>query len=195
MKKILFLMFACFLSSCACVLSQIPPQKIYATPTSCSAPLPDYWVLFGTKVIVSDNCEIASKTQVPASGFMLTPTNKTTTVTLRVTDGSGNYRQTVFTVNLLDTIKPVFTIDPTLLTYQIEQINTIYDYGDILVKGLTENMDNTFPFDSFPGSREKWTFNEYNKKTLVIASKNELTGVRSRFISFADSLTIFTKTK
>jgi hypothetical protein len=124
-------------------LSQIPPQRIYAGAT-CTAPIPNYL----TKITASDNCEVASFTQTPAAGTLLTPTNKTATIVVKATDASGNFRQLTFIVTLLDTIKPVLTIDPSLLVLNYKQINDIYNFGDKLVWYAEQQFDSTFPYDS-----------------------------------------------
>lgn len=184
MKSLIFIL-AVILISCnpECLLSQVPPQKIYAG-SSCTAALPDYRL----KISATDNCEIASMTQVPAPGFALTPTNKTATVTVKATDASGNFRQVVFTVTLLDTVKPVFTIDPSLLSYQVEQLKNIYDFGDNIVGQLEKNMNQSFPFDQYPGLREKLADSAFYKQMLVITSFRKSDGNRARLISFADSV-------
>lgn len=188
MKKLLIIFAVLFTSCSQCLLSQIPPQKIYAG-SSCQAPLPDYRL----KITASDNCEIASFTQTPAPGYLLTPTNKVTTVIVKATDASGNYKQLSFTVSLLDTIKPVLTIDPSLLTYQTEQINNIYDYGDRLLKYTADNLVNQSWLSNYPGLKEKLSDSSYYKKDLVVLSYNTKTGDRGRFITFADSVAYFYK--
>jgi|WetSurMetagenome_2_1015567.scaffolds.fasta_scaffold00103_61 hypothetical protein len=189
MKKLLFLLISVFLlSGCTCVLSQVVPQKIYATATSCSAPLPDYW----TKITASDNCEIANKTQTPAAGYMLTPTNKVTTVIMKATDASGNFKQVSFTVTLLDTIKPKLTIDPSLLAYQVEQINDIYTFADNLVLQKYYNLMQQSWIDSIPGLRLKLN-EDQNRKLLVVTSELKPDGSRYRYVLPADSVGLFYK--
>jgi uncharacterized protein YceK len=184
MKKLLFIL-SILLSGCSCLLSQIPPQKIYAG-AGCSAILPDYRL----KIIASDNCEIASFTQVPAPGFVLNATLKTTTVTVKATDASGNFRQVMFTVTLLDTIKPVLTIDTVLLAYSVEQANEFYDFGDKLIANHFDNVMIQSWIDDYPGLREKLADSAFYKQTLVVLSNYKAGGERTRFISFADSVTL-----
>jgi hypothetical protein len=195
--KIFFLFLMVILSSCSCLLSQIPPQKIYATKTSCSAPLPNYWVVLGAAITVSDNCEIASKTQVPATGFMLTPTNKVATVTLRATDASGNYRETSFTTTLIDTIKPVITIDPALITYQLNQIKDIYGMGDKLFGYLDENMATQYSLwtDTLPGFKEHLLSGDFHTKALVSVSFDKPDGTREHNFNFVDTIKTYIKIK
>jgi len=101
MKKLLFLLLLPLIG-CRCLISQVPPQYIYAGQ-SCEAPLPDYRL----KVTISDNCQIENVTQTPSPGFLLMATNMITNVTIRAVDNSGNASQITFSVTLLDTIPPV----------------------------------------------------------------------------------------
>lgn len=189
MKKIFVIMLAITMYSC-CALSQIPPQKIYAG-AGCSAPLPNYL----TRITATDNCEIASLTQVPAPGFMLTAALKTTNVTVKATDASGNFRQIVFSVTLLDTIKPVFTIDATLLTINMEQIGTIYNYADKLVENQMAFMDRqiadttVFPEAQFPNLRNVYEDSTYYKKTMLTwtTKAHAITGYGYRAFTFFDA--------
>jgi hypothetical protein len=166
------------------VLSQIPPQKIYAG-TNCSAVLPDYRL----KITATDNCEIASFTQIPDPGFVLNATTKTTTVTVKATDATGNFKQVVFTVTLLDTIKPKLTIDPTLLAYQLQQVNDIYDFGDRLIAEQEQNLMKQTWIDSIPGLRDKLQDSTYFKKTMLTwtAAGKAVTGEGYRVFTFYDA--------
>jgi hypothetical protein len=183
MKKLLIPLLL-LLSSCSCLLSQIPPQRIYAG-SGCTAILPDYRL----KIVAFDNCEIASYTQVPAPGFVLTPTNKTASVTVKVTDASGNFRQVVFTVTLLDTIKPVLTIDPSLLAYQLKQVEDIYNFGDRLIAEQEKNLMQQSWIDSIPGLRSKIQDSAYYKKSMLTwtAKGHAVTGEGYRVFTFYDA--------
>jgi uncharacterized protein YceK len=190
MKNLLITFCLMFFSGCGCILSQVKSQSIYAGAT-CTAVLPDYRL----KIVATDNCEIASLTQVPAPGFALTPTLKTTTVTVKATDGTGNFRQVVFTVTLLDTIKPVLTIDPSLLAYQMKQVNDIYDFGDRLIAQESENLMAQSWIDSIPGLRDKLGDSTYYKKQMLTwtTAGKAVTGTGSRvftWISNSDTLLI-----
>jgi hypothetical protein len=190
MKKILILLCATLLSGCGCILSQIPPQKIYAG-SGCTTPLPDYRL----KITASDNCEISSFTQIPVPGFILTATNKVANVVLKATDASGNFRQVAFTVTLLDTIKPTFTIAPDLLAVQMEQIGDIYDYGDKLIAFQQEMIDkqiadtNVFPESLYPNLRNVYEDSTYYKKTMLTwtAKGHAMTGYGRRFWTWYDA--------
>ena len=198
MKKLLILL-SIFLSGCSCLLSQIPPQVIYAGAT-CTAPLPNYL----TRITAMDNCEISSMVQTPVSGFLLTPTNKTAMVTVKATDASGNFRQIVFSVTLIDTVKPVFTIDPLLLAINMEQIGNIYNYADKLLENsmafTDRNVADTtlFPESQFPNLRNVYEDSTYFKRTMLTwtAKAHAVTGYGSRvmtFISDNDSIAIIRK--
>lgn len=183
MKRLL--LFLCIiLSSCSCLLSQIPPQRIYAG-AGCTAPLPDYKL----KVTASDNCEIVSFIQTPAAGTMLTASNKVANVVLKATDASGNFKELKFTVTLLDTIKPVFTIDPSLLAYNLKQIDEIYDFGDKLIAEQEKNLMSQSWIDSIPGLREKLGDSTYYKKTMLTwtAKGHAVTGYGNRVWTFYDT--------
>ena len=161
MRKILFL-FIIILNSCGCIIGQIPPQYIYAG-AGCQAPIPDYI----SKVIASDNCLLSSVIQTPAAGFLLTSDNMITDVTIRATDNSGNFREVKFTVALLDTVKPVITID-TLSGYNILKATEFYDLADSFVAKIVDTL----------------TF----KKWLYVVSHKDSAGFRERLITFKDTL-------
>lgn len=113
MKKVLFLLSVIVLSSCSCLLSQIPPQTIYAG-SNCEAPIPD----FTTQVVASDNCpEGLVITQTPAAGTMLSVSLPAVDVVLKARDAFGNEsKPLVVSVVLIDTIAPI-------LSWPIGQIN------------------------------------------------------------------------
>jgi hypothetical protein len=161
MKKLLFL-FIIILNSCGCIIGQIPPQYIYAG-AGCTTPVPDYL----SKVTISDNCSLKSVIQIPASGFLLTSTNMITDVIIKATDNSGNIRQVKFTVTLLDTIKPIITID-TLTGYNVLKATEFYDLADSFVAKIVDTL-----------SFKKWLF---------VISHKDSAGFRERLITFKDTL-------
>lgn len=188
MKKIMILLYAFIVSGCGCMLSQnIPPQKIYAG-AGCQAALPNYLL----KISASDNCEISSLTQTPAAGFLLTAAAKTTTVTIKATDASGNFRQLSFTVTLLDTVKPVFTVDPSLLASNVQQINEAYNFADKLTAYNLENMDRAifdttlFPESQYPNLRNVYEDSTYFKRKMITWTSPAfaLTGKGGRWTTF-----------
>jgi uncharacterized protein YceK len=170
MKKLIFLL-SIVLSGCStCMLAQIPPQKIY-TGSSCSAPIPNYLL----KITASDNCEITSITQTPVAGTMLTASNKVATVVIKATDASGNSKQISFTVTLIDTIKPVFTIDPSLTVVQLpKQIGDIYNLADLM---LEYNLTGT----------QRDAYNNYMMITWT-APGHAKTGVGHRYQTFVPNI-------
>ena len=184
MKAFFISLALILLSGCGCILSQIPPQKIYAG-ASCTATLPDYKL----KITASDNCEIVSFTQTPAAGYLLTPTNKVTTVIVKATDASGNFKQVTFTVTLLDTIKPLLIIAPELLTYNLKQIQDIYNFGDKLIARQEELLNQQSWIDSIPGLREKLQDSTYFKKTMLTwtAKGHAVTGFGERIFTWYDA--------
>ena len=162
MKALVFLLsiFLTGCGTCNLIMSQIPPQ--FVSPTvGCTAPLPDYKV----KVTVTDNCAIASYTQVPAAGTMLlntTPIN----VTLKATDVSGNIKQIVFSVTLRDTVKPVFHIDP-LLTYTWDTITKVYNQADRMVSQMMTNEGIVGPIGMYHVGDSLLYFKDVNGYSII----------------------------
>lgn len=106
MKKLLFILTIILCSSCTCLLSQIPPQTIYADQ-NCQGILPDYT----TRIVATDNCLGAViVSQTPVAGTLLTVSNPAVTVTLVATDAFGNKSKPLnVSVVLLDTVPPVLS--------------------------------------------------------------------------------------
>jgi len=69
MKRFNLLFVALMVMVTSCCLSQIPTQYAYVD-ADCNAPLPDYAGI----VVVSDNCEIVSITQLPPPGILISGT-------------------------------------------------------------------------------------------------------------------------
>jgi len=113
MKKFLFLSIIILFSGCTCVLSQIPPQTVYANQ-NCEGLVPD----LTTKVVASDNCPgPLTVTQTPIAGFLLTVNNPVVTVTLTARDAFGNVSKPInVSVQLIDTVPPV-------LNWPVGQLN------------------------------------------------------------------------
>lgn len=113
MKKSLIILSVLFLSGCGCVLSQIPPQTIYAD-SNCEGVLPDY----RGSVVASDNCEEQiTILQTPAAGTLLTVNNPAVTVVLTARDAFGNVSKPLsVSVTLIDTIPPI-------LNWPVGQLN------------------------------------------------------------------------
>ena len=123
MKKLLFLLGIILLSSCTCIMSQVPDQYLYVDQ-SCGAALPDYLL----KVTATDNCAIDTIWQSPTRGTWLT--QPATTVLIRAIDNFGNHTDLMFTVHLLDTVPPVITADTTMLVNAYGHIDNLYNTAE-----------------------------------------------------------------
>lgn len=119
-KSLILLIFMLVFTSCGCLLSQVPPQTIYAD-SNCEGILPDYT----TMVLASDNCEgPITISQTPIAGTKLTVVNPTINVVVVARDVFGNMSKPLsISVSLIDTIPPV-------LSWPIGQVNMTED--DIL---------------------------------------------------------------
>ncbi|PHI20414.1 hypothetical protein CEQ90_08110 [Lewinellaceae bacterium SD302] len=88
-----------------------PAQEIFGDEL-CAATLPDYRDL----AIAEDNCDNAvtelTYVQSPAAGLPLNGANTSQTVTIEVTDRSGNNVSCDFVVTLRDTVSPTITCPP-----------------------------------------------------------------------------------
>ena len=126
MKKIILLSIIVLLSSCGCLLSQIPPQYIYCG-NDCQGILPDY----RNKVTATDNCGPVTLTQTPEAGYILGYPGLTVKVTIRATDNSKNYKQIKFDVTLLDTIPPVIDSTGLLVDTEMDRIEYLYNKAAI----------------------------------------------------------------
>jgi hypothetical protein len=161
MKKLLFLLSIILLSSCSCLLSQVPPQHLYVGD-GCGAALPDYL----TKINVSDNCEIDTVYQSPTRGTWLTA--PTTTVLIRAIDKFSNFTDMMFTVTLLDTVPPVITVtDSTLISAVYDQINTVYNIADRMLARQEMWFDANFDWEAAAIPDSIQPTNEYANKTLL----------------------------
>jgi hypothetical protein len=189
MKKLTILFMVMLLaSSCTCLLSQIPPQMIYAGE-GCTAALPDYIPL----VAVSDNCSIAAVTQTPSAGFILDAVTMSVTVKIRATDKSGNYSEVSFPVSIVDTIKPVITWDGEVIAAaNWDVINSIYDQADRLLAQQEDYFDMTFDWSGIP--EDLRPIDQYNKKILLTwTSPGHATkGYGSRAFTFVSQNDTFT---
>lgn len=178
MKKWLFILFgSMLLCSCSCLLSQIPPQYIYAGE-GCTAPLPDY----KTQVVVTGGCYGFTVTQTPLPGFLLTAVNKEVTVEIKATGANLKSSKVSFLVSMLDTITPKITPLPSLLAYQTQQVKEIYDAGDRISIAMFKEFDANFPDSISSGPN-------YNDEMLVSISIDSA-GTRKRLVTTADSIVI-----
>lgn len=168
MKKLLFLLSIVLLSSCTCLLSQIPPQYIYINE-NCQAILPDYL----TKVTATDNCVLASLIQIPEAGTILSTNNIVNDVQIRATDNTGNHTSINFNVILIDTIPPVITVDTTLTAddslygsgYDI--IDALYTQADKIIADKLTFFDENFPYSELGLTPQD---SSYFKEYLIVTT-------------------------
>ena len=117
MKKLFIaLMFSSLITSCC--LSQIPTQYAYIDE-ECQAILPDYLPM----VIVGDNCDVATVTQTPMSGIVI---SGTTQVEIAAIDGTGNKKSVFFDVVMIDTIPPTIELNPDWVGYSDKEVGDMY---------------------------------------------------------------------
>jgi hypothetical protein len=143
MKKLFVLLGVLFvLSSCSCLMSQVPPQYLYAGD-ECGAALPDYLPM----LTIADNCGIKSVDQTPSPGSWLTV--PTTTVLIRATDNFNNFTEMMFTVTLLDTVPPTIVVnDSSLISAAFDKMSTMYDAADRILAEQEMWFDNNFPWET-----------------------------------------------
>ena len=162
MKKLLFLLFAVVMTSCACVMSQtLPPQYLY-TDETCGAAMPDYL----PKFLFTDNCEIDTVWQSPTRGSWLTaPANN---AMIRAVDKFGNHTDLMFTIHLLDPVPPQIILqDSTLITDNYEKINTLYNMADRILAYQEMWFDANFDWEAAGIPDSIQPSNEYANKTLL----------------------------
>ena len=149
MKKLLFLLSIILLTSCTCLIGQIPPQFLIVDNT-CGAAMPDYL----SKIRVTDNCEIDTVWQSPTRGTWLTqPANN---AMIRAIDRFGNHTDVLFTVNLIDTVPPVIEIvDSTLITDVYGKIDAVYNIADRML-ARTDLWNTSQIPDSIPVYEDYW---------------------------------------
>ena len=183
MKKLLLLLLI-VLSGCKCLMSQLPPQFVYVGE-DCTALLPNYV----EQVTVTDNCGLKSIVQTPAVGYALTATNQSVEVTIRATDLFGNFSEIRFVVTAVDTIKPVITPSPELLSTNWDVIHKVYNVADKLVAEQEKYFDANFDWEAAGIPENKRPIGEYNKKVLSILTSpgHAETGYGSRVIMFVSN--------
>ena len=141
-KLFIALIFSSLITSCC--LSQIPTQYAYIDD-QCQAILPDYLPM----VIVGDNCDVATVTQIPMSGIVI---SGTTQVEIAAIDGTGNKKSVFFDVVMIDTIPPTIELNPDWIGYSDQEVGDMYkvyygwvqEHGDEYnekVAGTTETFD------------------------------------------------------
>lgn len=122
------------------LISSCAPNQIEPVTASCEAALLDYSSL----ITVTDACDLTTDlvfTQSPGIGTMITGL---TTVTLTVSDLSGNSSNCTFDVDVVDTISPVAdcSADTTIA------INSTCEYAAPDVMGLVLGTDNCSSFSN-----------------------------------------------
>lgn len=139
MKKLLILLAAISFTSCKCVLSQVPPQVIYAD-ADCQAQLPNYL----EQVVASDNCELFAVTQTPEPGYVLDAQNQIVNVTIRAEDVFHNSTEMTFSVTLLDTIPPILEWPEGPVSMTDEDVVNLYRNWEAAIKvhGIAKWMYN-----------------------------------------------------
>ena len=190
MKKlmtILFLLTAFILSSCSCLLSQIPPQIIYFD-ASCQAILPGYL----NQVQVSGGCTGFVLTQTPDSGMIIT--DPSTNVTIKAVGSNNLSSEMSFIVMALDTVTPTIIFTGLPIAEQQEmylnQIQKVYNQADKLVEQHDRWFSNIFPWDSFPGTKEVIDSSFYKQMLVVISLDSANTNIRKRMYSYADTVVL-----
>ena len=178
MKKLLLLLLIA-LSGCKCLLSQLPPQFIYAGE-DCTAPLPNYV----EKVTVTDNCALATVVQTPAPGYLLDAVNQIVNVKIKATDVFANSSEITFSVTLLDTIPPVITYEELLGETWME-VNNLYNRADRMIADLMDNVDETFPYEDFGVIRDDADSAYYKRIMMTWTGRGHAkTGKGYRFWTF-----------
>jgi len=113
----------------SCCLSQIPTQYAYVDE-DCNAILPDFLPM----VIVGDNCNVVSVTQIPMSGIVI---SATTQVEIAAIDEMGNEKSVFFDVVIIDTIAPTIELNPDWVGHTTEEVMEMYKvfYGWVQEQG------------------------------------------------------------
>lgn len=109
------------------VISVCPPSQLVAPDANCQFPMPN----FIPSGAYSDNCGIASVTQNPPAGTIVTGT---TTVTITVTDTSSNVATCQTTAIANDSTNPVAVCQPVTVNLSAPTIN-----GQAIDGGSTDN--------------------------------------------------------
>lgn len=177
LKSLFFFLFAgILLCSCSCLLSQIPPQNIYAG-SGCTAIVPDYTPY----VHATGGCSGVTVTQTPVPGTVLTSVvvNKAQPLIFKATGGNGKIKQRQTTITMLDTITPQFgAFTGPLALEQIDtlmlKIGALYNIADDMTERLYKEADKVYPYDLYPGSGPS-TQGEYDSSLYVTVSMKDLT--------------------
>jgi hypothetical protein len=108
-----------------------------AADANCEALLADYT----TMVTIADNCDVSPvAVQVPAAGTLMSGSGTTTSVTITVTDASGNTSDCTFDVLLADSAAPAITCPGNdTVTVNANCEFTLADYTGLVT--MTDNCD------------------------------------------------------
>ena len=130
MKKLMLILFAGVMTSCTCIMSQVPPLTLQITE-DCGAAMPDLRPLLHW----TDNCAIDTVEQDPTPGTWLT--TKFNTVHFRAYDNFSNYTDALTSLELIDTIGPVLVgVDSTLIASEYDRANTLYDQAERIIANM-----------------------------------------------------------
>jgi|ADurb_Ile_02_Slu_FD_contig_121_16826_length_1642_multi_4_in_0_out_0_2 hypothetical protein len=161
MKKMILILFAAIMTSCTCVMSQIPSQSLYVDQ-SCGAALPDYRL----RMTFTDNCQIDTVEQTPTPGSWLT--QRYNTVLIRAIDNFQNHTDVLFSVELIDTIGPALVRwDTTLITDAFEKISTLYNVADRMLAYEEMWFDANFDWAAAGIPDSLQPTNEYFNKVML----------------------------
>ena len=161
MKKLILILFAAIMTSCTCVMSQIPSQSLYVDQ-SCGAALPDYRL----RMTFTDNCQIDTVEQTPTPGSWLT--QRYNTVLIRAIDNFQNHTDVLFSVELIDTIGPALVRwDTTLITDAFGKISTLYNVADRMLAYEEMWFDDNFDWAAAGIPDSLQPTNEYFNKVML----------------------------
>lgn len=129
--KIFTVILLGILSSCTCMLSQIPPQLIYVDQ-NCQGRIPD----FTKAVVVRDNClDGVTIFQSPSPGTLMSTSNPTMKVTVSAKDAFGNSSNSIIVdVILTDTIPPILEWPAAQISMTDQQVSDLYKVWESAVK-------------------------------------------------------------
>lgn len=182
MKKLLFLLSIILLSSCTCLIGQVPPTYLYVDET-CGAAMPD----LRPRLEWRDNCGIDTVEQTPTPGTWLT--EQYNTVHFRAYDRFRNFTDVLGSVELLDTIPPEFVgVDSVMLVSAYGFIDNLYNTAERILAHQVWFEESAAP-DSL------WTDDDFCNSTLLTWTDacKAFTGEGYRvhtFISQADTVII-----
>jgi len=130
MKRLIFILTVFLMTSCTCMIAQIPPLTLQITE-DCGAAMPDYRGL----LIFTDNCRVDTVTQDPTPGTWLT--TKFNTVHFRAYDNFQNYTDALTSLELIDTIPPVLIgVDSILIAAEYDRANNLYDQAERIIASM-----------------------------------------------------------